>query len=75
MPLNILCLNCTSNVDITKLRDTILGRVKAGPQEIDMLQWFGRTALELIGQSGLGKHLYYRVLSHTCLIVRNTDRV
>ncbi|KAF7965105.1 hypothetical protein HWV62_45577 [Athelia sp. TMB] len=37
-----------------KLRDTILARVKAGPQELDMLQWFGRTALELIGQSGLG---------------------
>ncbi|KAF7973852.1 hypothetical protein HWV62_14150 [Athelia sp. TMB] len=37
-----------------KLRDAISARVKADPQEIDMVQWFGRTALELIGQSGLG---------------------
>jgi hypothetical protein len=25
-----------------------------GPQEIDILHWSGRTALELIGQSGMG---------------------
>ncbi|KAF7969442.1 hypothetical protein HWV62_27339 [Athelia sp. TMB] len=37
-----------------KLRDAILAQVKAGPQEIDMVHWFGRTALELIGQSGIG---------------------
>ncbi|KZP14916.1 cytochrome P450 [Athelia psychrophila] len=37
-----------------KLRDAILSRVTAGPQEIDMLHWFGRTALEFVGQSGLG---------------------
>ncbi|KAF7974851.1 hypothetical protein HWV62_11087, partial [Athelia sp. TMB] len=36
------------------LRDAILAQVKAGPQEIDMVHWFGRTALELIGQSGIG---------------------
>jgi len=29
-------------------------RVKDGPQEIDILHWTTRTALELIGQSGLG---------------------
>ncbi|KAF9230506.1 cytochrome P450 [Melanogaster broomeanus] len=28
--------------------------VKDGPRDIDMLEWFTRTALELIGQSGLG---------------------
>ncbi|KZP14957.1 cytochrome P450 [Athelia psychrophila] len=37
-----------------KLREAILSRVTAGPQEIDMLHWFGRTALEFVGQSGLG---------------------
>ena len=28
--------------------------MKDGPQEIDILHWMGRTALELIGQGGLG---------------------
>jgi hypothetical protein len=28
--------------------------LKGGPQDIDILHWTGRTALELIGQSGLG---------------------
>ncbi|KZP14950.1 cytochrome P450 [Athelia psychrophila] len=37
-----------------KLREAILSRVTSGPREIDMLHWFGRTALELVGQSGLG---------------------
>ncbi|KAF7970683.1 hypothetical protein HWV62_23282 [Athelia sp. TMB] len=37
-----------------KLRDTIAAKVSKGPQEIDMLHWMARTALELIGQSGLG---------------------
>ncbi|PPQ67522.1 hypothetical protein CVT25_006063 [Psilocybe cyanescens] len=37
-----------------KLRDALLNRVKNGPQEIDLLLWMSRTALELIGQSGLG---------------------
>ncbi|TEB40176.1 cytochrome P450 [Coprinellus micaceus] len=41
--------------DVThKLRDTLMGKVSEGPQEIDMLRWMSRTALELIGQSGLG---------------------
>ncbi|KZP14968.1 cytochrome P450 [Athelia psychrophila] len=42
------------NVSHKVLRDAILSKVEAGPQEIDMLHWFGRTALELVGQSGLG---------------------
>jgi hypothetical protein len=29
-------------------------KTKDGPQEIDMLHWLSRTALELIGQGGLG---------------------
>ncbi|KZP14954.1 cytochrome P450 [Athelia psychrophila] len=37
-----------------KLREAILSKVTSGPQEIDMLHWLGRTALELIGQGGLG---------------------
>ena len=41
--------------DITrKLQDAIAMRVKDGQGEIDMLDWMGRTALELIGQAGLG---------------------
>ncbi|KAH9846398.1 cytochrome P450 [Lenzites betulinus] len=39
---------------IHKLEDAISVRVKDGPQQIDMLNWMGRTALELIGQGGLG---------------------
>ncbi|KAH7882788.1 cytochrome P450 [Phlebopus sp. FC_14] len=37
-----------------ELRDAIVAQVKDGPQEINMLEWFTRTALELVGQSGLG---------------------
>ena len=28
--------------------------MRGAPAEIDMLNWMGRTALELIGQAGLG---------------------
>ena len=28
--------------------------IKDGPREIDVLDWMGRAALELIGQAGLG---------------------
>ncbi|KAF9238637.1 cytochrome P450 [Melanogaster broomeanus] len=38
----------------TTLRDTIAAQVKDGPQDINMLEWFTRIALELVGQSGLG---------------------
>ncbi|KAJ2926779.1 hypothetical protein H1R20_g10302, partial [Candolleomyces eurysporus] len=37
-----------------KLQDTFLKKVSKGPQEIDVTHWMARTALELIGQSGLG---------------------
>ncbi|KAI0721447.1 cytochrome P450 [Fomitopsis betulina] len=37
-----------------KLQDAIAMRVKDGQCEIDMLDWMGRTALELIGQATLG---------------------
>lgn len=37
-----------------KLRDGIMLKIETGAQEIDMLHWAARTALELVGQSGLG---------------------
>ena len=37
-----------------QLRVAIEQRVRGAPAEIDMLNWMGRTALELIGQAGLG---------------------
>ncbi|KAF8971842.1 cytochrome P450 [Flammula alnicola] len=37
-----------------KLRDAFSSKVKDGPQEIEVMSWMTRTALELIGQSGLG---------------------
>ncbi|KJA16173.1 hypothetical protein HYPSUDRAFT_47597 [Hypholoma sublateritium FD-334 SS-4] len=37
-----------------KLRDAIENKVKDGPQEVELMSWMTRTALELIGQSGLG---------------------
>ncbi|KAF8798335.1 cytochrome P450 [Phlegmacium glaucopus] len=37
-----------------KLRDTFLQKVANGPQEVDVIAWMTRCALELIGRSGLG---------------------
>jgi len=37
-----------------KLRNTLKSKLKSGPQEIDVMHWITRTALELILQSGLG---------------------
>ncbi|KAL0567219.1 hypothetical protein V5O48_014777 [Marasmius crinis-equi] len=39
---------------VHKLKDTIARKVSSGEQEIDILSWSSRTALELIGQAGLG---------------------
>ncbi|KAI0648492.1 cytochrome P450 [Trametes meyenii] len=39
---------------IGRLQEALTSRVKQGTQEIDVLGWMGRTALELIGQGGLG---------------------
>ncbi|KAG1842383.1 cytochrome P450 [Suillus subalutaceus] len=42
-------------LEVTKcLRDGIAAQVEHGPREINMLEWLNRTALELVGQSGLG---------------------
>ncbi|KAH0580687.1 hypothetical protein H2248_002174 [Termitomyces sp. 'cryptogamus'] len=41
--------------DVTKkLEKTIGSKLADGPQEIDILHWMSRAALEMIGQSGLG---------------------
>jgi cytochrome P450 len=37
-----------------KLRKTLTNIVQDGPQEVDLLQWCARVAVELIGQGGLG---------------------
>ncbi|KXN87060.1 Cytochrome P450 4F8 [Leucoagaricus sp. SymC.cos] len=37
-----------------RLRQALLTQVKDGPREVDILHWMSRTALELIGQSGMG---------------------
>ncbi|PCH40495.1 cytochrome P450 [Wolfiporia cocos MD-104 SS10] len=37
-----------------KLRTVIAARVDGGAHEVDVLNWMGRAALELIGQGGLG---------------------
>ncbi|OSX62827.1 hypothetical protein POSPLADRAFT_1180917 [Postia placenta MAD-698-R-SB12] len=36
------------------LRDAIASRIDNGEKEIDVLDWMARTALELVGQAGLG---------------------
>ncbi|PCH34772.1 cytochrome P450 [Wolfiporia cocos MD-104 SS10] len=36
------------------LREAIASRVTAGAAEVDILDWMARTALELVGQAGLG---------------------
>ncbi|KAF9236337.1 cytochrome P450 [Melanogaster broomeanus] len=38
----------------TTLRDTIAAQIKDGPRDINMFEWFTRTSLEVVGQSGLG---------------------
>ncbi|KAI0628763.1 cytochrome P450 [Trametes polyzona] len=42
------------NAVVGRLHDAIASRVKSGAEEIDVLSWMGRAALELIGQGGLG---------------------
>ena len=39
---------------IVQLHDAISAQVKDGAREVDVLNWMGRAALELIGQGGLG---------------------
>ncbi|KAI0059721.1 cytochrome P450 [Artomyces pyxidatus] len=37
-----------------QLRDVLQNKVSDGPQDVDVVEWFGRIALELIAQGGLG---------------------
>ncbi|KXN87059.1 Cytochrome P450 3A41, partial [Leucoagaricus sp. SymC.cos] len=37
-----------------RLRQALLNQVKDGPKQVDILDWLSRTALELIGQCGMG---------------------
>ncbi|KAI3607142.1 cytochrome p 450 [Moniliophthora roreri] len=37
-----------------KVQNSLIKQVKDGPKEVDMSSWMSRTALELIGQAGLG---------------------
>lgn len=37
-----------------QLDQAITARVKDGPKDLDIVGWMGRTALELVGQGGLG---------------------
>ncbi|OJT08227.1 Cytochrome P450 94A1 [Trametes pubescens] len=37
-----------------RLVDAISQRVHEAPRDLDMLEWMGRTALEIIGQAGMG---------------------
>ncbi|KAA1478306.1 cytochrome P450 [Dentipellis sp. KUC8613] len=37
-----------------ELRDQLVERVKGGPREVEIVHWMTATALELIGQAGLG---------------------
>ncbi len=39
---------------VYQLKTVLVKKVQQGPQEIDILRWMTRTALELIGQSGMG---------------------
>ncbi|KAJ3475171.1 hypothetical protein NLI96_g12013 [Meripilus lineatus] len=36
------------------LRDAIYNQIEDGPRDVDLLDWMTRTALELVGQGGLG---------------------
>ncbi|KAI0055542.1 cytochrome P450 [Artomyces pyxidatus] len=47
------------------LSDILHAKAIAGPQEVDMIDWFGRVALELIAQGGLGHTLADTMHRHT----------
>ncbi|KAH9944870.1 cytochrome P450, partial [Amylocystis lapponica] len=42
---------------VDRLRHAISAQVDAEPREVDVLNWMGRAALELVGQGGLGYSL------------------
>lgn len=48
------CKFVVSLLWMRQLREALESRLIEGPIDIDILEWMTRTALELIGQSGLG---------------------
>ena len=52
--LSVLQLSAKQQLTLAKLRLAVAAEVKDEPREIDVLNWMGRAALELIGQAGLG---------------------
>lgn len=50
----VTAYSATSFIRSMQLRDALKARVSSGLQELDMAAWMGRTALEVIGQGGLG---------------------
>jgi hypothetical protein len=52
---SLLALQSPSNTKTSKnqLRAALKMKLKDGPQEVNILDWITRTALELIGQSGM----------------------
>lgn len=49
-----MALSTLNNASRFELRETLASKLSDGPTEIDMFHWLGRTALELVGQGGLG---------------------
>lgn len=45
------------DLTLLQVRDILKERVKEQPQDIDILHWLSRTALEIIAQAGLGTSL------------------
>lgn len=45
---------CVLTIQRIQLRDGIAAQIRSGNPKVDVLGWMGRTALELIGQGGLG---------------------
>ena len=46
--------NCLPIFSPTQLRAALKFRVEDGPKDLDIHNWMGRTALELVGRGGLG---------------------
>jgi hypothetical protein len=48
------CACVNQRTQSSQLRDKLELMVENGPQEVNMADWNGRLALELLGQAGLG---------------------
>ena len=47
------CLRAERNI-LRQMKNTIAYLLRNGPAELDILTWMSRTALELVGQGGMG---------------------